>query len=147
MSTSHQLHLIVFFVDILSVDGDWKIGDWGTAKMDKPASQKGTLDRGTKDYCAPEASNSSIYGKFSDIYSYAVVFYEMLVGECPCEANTACRKGNPEWYKQPVFEHPVFGQALREFLEKLLAYDYEQRASAEEALLELDSIIELVEGM
>ncbi len=60
----------------VSQDGDYKLGDFGSAKiMEKTSS--GTK-AGTYNYMAPEVYNNEPYGSSADLYSLGLVMYWML---------------------------------------------------------------------
>ncbi len=63
--------------------------DFGVAKIFEGAQLTGTgMTIGTPDYMSPEQSSGGQVGAAADLYSLAVVLYEMLVGELPFTADT-----------------------------------------------------------
>ena len=82
----------VFHCDLKSsnilVDSNWniKICDFGLStvksKLDRKKHKKeGRI--GTPHWMAPEIMRSEKYDEFSDIYSYGMILWEMVVGEVP----------------------------------------------------------------
>ena len=76
---------------LITADGDPMLTDFGIAKMleaPEGATLTGTgVGIGTPEYMAPEQWTGQA-GPSSDIYSLGVVFYEMLTGRKPYEADT-----------------------------------------------------------
>ena len=60
----------------VSQDGDYKLGDFGIAKVSEHTS--GGTKIGTYNYMAPEVYNNAPYGHASDIYSLGLVLYWLL---------------------------------------------------------------------
>ena len=82
----------VFHRDLKSsnilVDSNWniKICDFGlstvNSKLDRKKHKKeGRI--GTPHWMAPEIMRSEIYDEYSDIYSYGMILWEMVMGEVP----------------------------------------------------------------
>ncbi len=63
--------------------------DFGVAKIFEGAQLTGTgMTIGTPDYMSPEQSSGAPVSASADLYSLAIVLYEMLVGELPFTADT-----------------------------------------------------------
>ena len=60
----------------VSLDGDYKLGDFGIAKTVEKTS--GGTKIGTYNYMAPEVYNNQPYGSSADIYSLGLVLYWLL---------------------------------------------------------------------
>ena len=77
------VHLDIKPENILFIDGEPKLTDWGTAKS--LLYEKVTRSRFTPEYAAPEQLDPT-YGepdRRTDTYQLGVVVYEMLVGKLP----------------------------------------------------------------
>jgi serine/threonine protein kinase len=77
---------------LINQDGEPMLSDFGVAKMMDVKNKKdltGTsVGIGTPHYMAPEQGRGQEVGPKSDIYSLGVVFYEMVTGRKPYEADT-----------------------------------------------------------
>ena len=58
-----------------------KIGDWGSARATLSGSRTMTRGVGTACWLAPEVINNARSSKYSDVYSYAIVLWEMATRE------------------------------------------------------------------
>ncbi|MEM5314914.1 serine/threonine-protein kinase [Paraburkholderia sp. JHI869] len=68
---------------LISSRGDCKVADFGIAQLDTSTlTQTGTL-LGTPSYMSPEQFTGDAVDARSDLFSAAVVLYEMLTGACP----------------------------------------------------------------
>jgi len=75
---------------LLREDGTPVLADFGLARMLGSLhrmTQRGTV-MGTPEYMSPEQASDEPMGPASDIYSFAVVAYEMLTGRVPFQADT-----------------------------------------------------------
>ena len=75
---------------LLRADGSPVLGDFGLAKMVGALGRltgSGTV-MGTPEYMSPEQAADEPVGTASDLYSFAVVAYEMLTGRVPFHADT-----------------------------------------------------------
>lgn len=75
---------------MLLKDGTIKVTDFGIARFSRNETQTMT-DRaiGSVHYISPEQAKGSIIDEKADIYSVGVMFYEMLTGSLPFEADNA----------------------------------------------------------
>ena len=76
---------------MLRKDGSVALIDFGlakTAKLESEITVKGEIF-GTPYYMSPEQGHGNPVDERSDIYSLGVIFYEMLTGEKPYQADTA----------------------------------------------------------
>jgi serine/threonine protein kinase len=80
--------------DVENLERSWawhvKITDFGLSKLKEAGSQYSTLDVGTRAFMAPEVFNvednkDKNYTKAADVYSYAMIFFEVLTGKLPFE--------------------------------------------------------------
>lgn len=95
-----------------------KVGDYGLSKFISASRRSGqTQSVGTVHYMAPEISTGN-YGKSVDIYSTAVMAYEMLTGDVPFDGETAGEvlmkhlTAEPNLSRIDVKYRPVFAKAL-----------------------------------
>jgi len=65
---------------LISHEGHVKLSDFGMASLGKDRSVEETGARGTVGYFSPEQILGNEPGKYSDIFSLGVTFYEMLTG-------------------------------------------------------------------
>ncbi|HKB19227.1 MAG TPA: HD domain-containing phosphohydrolase [Candidatus Dormibacteraeota bacterium] len=75
---------------LLHSNGTPALGDFGLAKMlgsQRRLTGSGTV-MGTPEYMSPEQAADEPLGPASDLYSLAIVAYEMLTGRVPFEAST-----------------------------------------------------------
>src|SRR5439155_1333865 len=75
---------------LLHKDGTPVLADFGLARMAgsmRRLTSSGTV-MGTPEYMSPEQAADETIGPASDIYSFAVVAYEMLTGRVPFGADT-----------------------------------------------------------
>ena len=117
MSDSHQLqHLDIKPENLLMVSGHVKVADFGLIKDLQNASQ--SLMQGmTPAYAAPELFDGRP-GKFSDQYSLAIVYQEMLTGIRPFPGNTPAQlaaqhmHGKPDLRSLPQSDAGIIAKAL-----------------------------------
>jgi len=90
---------------VLASTDDIKLMDFGIARLRDPGrtnlTRAGTM-MGTPDYMAPEQIEGEEVTDKTDIYSFGVVFYEMLTGEAPFRANTHTAVLTKQLREQPV---------------------------------------------
>ncbi|VVC44331.1 Protein kinase, ATP binding site,AGC-kinase, C-terminal,Protein kinase domain,Serine/threonine-protein [Cinara cedri] len=70
---------------LLDTDGYVKITDFGTCKKGVGFGDRTATFCGTAKYLAPEIITETSYTRSVDWWSFGIVIYEMLVGECPFE--------------------------------------------------------------
>lgn len=109
-------------------DGTAILADFGIAKATESTSKMtatGTVI-GTPHYMSPEQAQGQEVGSYSDFYSLGVVFYEMLTGKVPYDADSTIAI---------VFKHitepvpPLVGAQVKyqPLLDTLLAKDHKDR--------------------
>ena len=133
----------------ISENGDYKLGDFGIAKM-KEQTSSGTAKIGTYDYMAPEVYNSEEYGSTVDIYSLGMVLYWLLnekrapflaqKGEYPTQKEK--EEARKRRFQGEPLPAPAHGsEELKQIVLKACAYDPKDRyQSAAEMLSALESL-------
>ncbi|XP_020219110.1 integrin-linked protein kinase 1 [Cajanus cajan] len=124
-----------------------KVGDFGLSKLIKVQSShdvyKMTGETGSYRYMAPEVFKHRRYDKKVDVFSFAMILYEMLEGEPPFS--------NYEPYDgakyvaeghRPSFRAKGYVSDLRELTEQCWAADINQRPSFIEILKRLEKVKE-----
>lgn len=85
-------HLLLYFYSaniLLTSDLDAKITDFGTARIvpkDKRRMMTGGV--GTLEFMAPEVMSHDLYTKKADVYSFAIVLWQMIARKDPYERIT-----------------------------------------------------------
>jgi serine/threonine-protein kinase len=116
---------------LISEDGRVKVGDFGIAKAAESAdlTQEGSFI-GTAKYLAPEQVEGAAVDGRTDLYSLGVVFYEMLCGRVPFEADSSSATALARLHQDPTRPHdvrPGIPRELEAICLKLLARRPEQR--------------------
>ncbi|GKV22380.1 hypothetical protein SLEP1_g32260 [Rubroshorea leprosula] len=124
-----------------------KVGDFGLSKLIKVQNShdvyKLTGETGSYRYMAPEVFKHRRYDKKVDVFSFAMILYEMLEGEPPFssyepyEAAKYVADGH-----RPIFRTKSCLPELRDLTEKCWAADMNQRPSFLEILKKLEKIKE-----
>ena len=132
----------------VSKDGDFKLGDFGIAKVAEYNTVGNRI--GTFHYMAPEVFNCEPYGHSADIYSLGLVMYWMLnerrVPFVPLPPQTPTVKEMEDALMLRVggkpLPPPAHGSpALKKIVLKACAFELKDRyASAEELLADLSSL-------
>ena len=99
-------------------NGIVKIGDVGLSKrLDTDRRRQNTQSVGTVYYMAPEVANGQ-YGPEVDVYSLAVMLYEMLTGRLPFNGETTAEilmkhlTAQPDLSRIPSSLRPILARAL-----------------------------------
>ncbi|XP_075485224.1 serine/threonine-protein kinase VIK-like isoform X1 [Primulina tabacum] len=126
-----------------------KVGDFGLSKLIRVQHAhdvyKMTGETGSYRYMAPEVFKHRKYDKKVDVFSFAMILYEMLEGEPPLshyepyEAARYVADGH-----RPHFRAKGFIPELRELTEQCWAADMNQRPSFLEILKRLEKIKEIL---
>ncbi|XP_047958820.1 integrin-linked protein kinase 1-like isoform X1 [Salvia hispanica] len=124
-----------------------KVGDFGLSKLIKVQHShdvyKLTGETGSYRYMAPEVFKHRKYDKKVDVYSFAMILYEMLEGEPPMaayepyEAARYVSEGH-----RPLFKAKGYTSELRELTEQCWAPDMNHRPPFLEILKRLEKIKE-----
>ncbi|EXC20020.1 Dual specificity protein kinase splA [Morus notabilis] len=124
-----------------------KVGDFGLSKLIKVQNShdvyKMTGETGSYRYMAPEVFKHRKYDKKVDVFSFAMILYEMLEGDPPLanyepyEAAKYVAEGH-----RPSFRSKGYSHELRELTEQCWAADMNQRPPFLEILKRLEKIKE-----
>src|SRR5436305_3548170 len=117
MNSHYQIqHLDIKPQNLFLVHNHVKVGDFGLAKLLEGA--KASVTGGvTPVYAAPETFEGWV-SRFSDQYSLAIVFQELLTGQRPISGTTVRQlvvqhlQGKPDLSALPPQDRPVVGRAL-----------------------------------
>lgn len=87
---------------ILLPTGNIKVTDFGIARFSRTETKTLTENAiGSVHYISPEQAKGEFTDERADIYSLGVVFYEMLAGEVPFEADSAVSVALMQLQKEP----------------------------------------------
>ncbi|XP_027631626.1 serine/threonine-protein kinase PAK 6 isoform X2 [Tupaia chinensis] len=121
---------------LLTLDGRVKLSDFGfCAQISKDVPKRKSLV-GTPYWMAPEVISRSLYATEVDIWSLGIMVIEMVDGEppyfsdSPVQAMKRLRDSAPPRLRNSHKVSPV----LRDFLERMLVRDPQERATAQELL-------------
>ncbi|CAN4124525.1 unnamed protein product [Withania somnifera] len=122
-----------------------KVGDFGLSKLIRVQNShdvyKMTGETGSYRYMAPEVFKHRKYDKKVDVFSFAMILYEMLEGDPPLshyepyEAAKYVAEGH-----RPMFRAKGFTPELKELVEQCWAPDMNQRPSFLDILKRLEKI-------
>jgi serine/threonine-protein kinase len=114
-------------------DGGVKITDFGLAlrRVDARTLSDMGLAQGTIDYCSPEQRYGLPIDQRSDLFSLAVLAYELLTGTLPGRVYVSAQQRNPEL---PATLDPVLRQGLARDPDERYANVEEFRRDLTEAL-------------
>jgi tetratricopeptide (TPR) repeat protein len=122
-------------------NGIVKVMDFGLAKATKGTSNltQSGLIMGTPNYISPEQGKGDPIDHRSDLYSLGVVFYELLTGQLPFDADTPAALIYKHAFETPPTPR-VFNPEVPAFLEEIclnmLAKDPNERYANAKALLQ-----------
>ncbi|KAK3027397.1 hypothetical protein RJ639_040195, partial [Escallonia herrerae] len=126
-----------------------KVGDFGLSKLIRVQNShdvyKMTGETGSYRYMAPEVFKHRKYDKKVDVFSFAMILYEMLEGDPPMshyepyEAARYVAEGH-----RPFFRAKGYLPELKELTEQCWAADMNQRPSFLEILKRLEKIKDIV---
>ncbi|KAJ0447049.1 putative dual-specificity kinase TKL-Pl-5 family [Helianthus annuus] len=124
-----------------------KVGDFGLSKLIRVQNShdvyKMTGETGSYRYMAPEVFKHRKYDKKVDVYSFAMILYQMLEGDPPLsnhepyEAAKCAAEG-----LRPIFKSKYYTPELRELTEHCWDADMNKRPSFLEILKRLEKIKE-----
>lgn len=108
-------------------NGVVKVGDIGLSKFIAPSRRSAhTQSVGTVYYMAPEVAKGR-YGREVDVYSLAVIAYELLTGKVPFDGETTAEILMKHLTERPNLE--AVAPSLRPVFERALEKDPERRTS------------------
>ncbi len=127
---------------LFRANGDCVLGDFGIAKAvdsNTGATKLGT-SIGTPHYMSPEQAKGEKVDHRTDLYSLGVVFYEMLTGRLPFDADDPFSVALMQ-INDPMPPLPAQFQAFHPVIEKLMTKDREQRyGTADDFLDDLEAV-------
>ena len=134
---------------MIDKEGNAKIMDFGIARMRGSAGITGEgMMIGTPDYMSPEQVDGKEADQRSDLYALGAIFYEMVAGRAPFEADSTlglALKQKTEIPRDPRQINPNVPESLSRVILKCLEKNRDKRYSgAEEFILDLDKIEESV---
>ena len=118
---------------LISKEGKIYLTDFGLARMAQVSTTTLTSDQmiGTPQYISPEQATSSPNLDYrTDIYSFGVLIYEMVVGQVPFNADTPFAIIHDHIYTplpRPTIHNPNCPEAIEKVLLKALAKDPAER--------------------
>jgi serine/threonine-protein kinase len=140
-------------------DGTVKVLDFGLAKAFEPSAASGELSLsptmtspamtrmgvilGTAAYMSPEQARAAHVDSRSDVWSFGVVLYEMLVGRALFEGPTvsdmlaAVLRADPDWSRLPTDLSPAVERLLRRCLQRDLKRRFQHMGDVR---IELDDL-------
>nr|GMD15243.1 serine/threonine-protein kinase STY8 [Ipomoea batatas] len=126
-----------------------KVGDFGLSKLIRVQNShdvyKMTGETGSYRYMAPEVFKHRRYDKKVDVYSFAMILYEMLEGDPPLSGHQPYEAAKHAAEGQrPIFRAKGFIPELKELVEQCWAADMNQRPSFLEILKRLEKIKEIL---
>ncbi len=133
-----------------------KIVDFGIAKIVSGTGSDDTMTQmgivfGTPQYMSPEQATGMEVDARADLYSAGIIFYEMLAGKPPFEADDPVALVRMQVTQEPAPLPESLPASLRAFVERLLAKQRDERySSAGEARKALEAIrdeIAVAEGV
>ena len=121
---------------IISKDGVVKIMDFGLAFRERMRFTDPGVYIGTPGYMAPEVISKGEYSTKSDVFSFGVLMYEMLIGKNPFEGKTPFETINNILYTNPSPLHKKISIPLEisHFIQSLISKNPEKRPEFNDAL-------------
>lgn len=129
---------------LLREDGSAVLTDFGIARAgDSQRMTRTGAIIGTPHYMSPEQARGQPLDGRADLYSLGVVFYQLLVGEVPYQAEDSVAVGIMH-ITAPLPQLPSSLQALQPLVDRLLAKEPEQRfANGAAVVAALDAVATL----
>jgi len=115
---------------MLLKDGQIKVTDFGIAKAVSSSQTKSGIVLGTPNYMSPEQINGHEIDGRSDIFSLAVVFFELLTGQLPFHGKNLTNlfyQVTQVKHPSPREINPKVPRPVEQILDKALAKDPAQR--------------------
>ncbi|MBI5671552.1 MAG: serine/threonine protein kinase [Chloroflexi bacterium] len=117
------------------------LADFGLATVLGPEGRAANPGYGTLLYMAPEQLTSSQIDHRADIYSFAILMFQMFTGELPFDATTSLALKQIQW-QEDLPELTKLGEELAELLTPVL-----RRGTALDVNSRPNRVIELVEAI
>jgi Flp pilus assembly protein TadD len=129
---------------MVDVSGRCLVMDFGIARsMDASKMTRTGAVMGTPTYMSPEQAQGTLVDARSDLYALGVIFYELITGKLPFEADNPMAtlvKRIQEKPRPPVEIEPAIAAPVNEIVLKMLATAPEERyQSAGELLAAIDA--------
>ncbi|MBI2432607.1 MAG: protein kinase, partial [Candidatus Hydrogenedentes bacterium] len=124
------IHRDIKPANILTVKGDIKLTDFGIAHVSNSSLTHTGARIGTPAYMSPEQIQGITADRRSDLFSVAVVLYELLTGEKPFSGESFAAVSHNILYSHPVPPHTLnvnVGEFLSNVVLKALSKDPAQR--------------------
>ncbi|MBI5842969.1 MAG: protein kinase [Chloroflexi bacterium] len=127
---------------LISADGEMYLADFGLARIAQAGESTLSSDSimGTPQYISPEqAMGKKDLDEGTDIYSFAVMLYELVVGQVPFTADTPFSIIHDHIYKPlplPMTVNPKVPEPVQRVLLKALAKDRGDRYATVTAMLQ-----------
>jgi predicted Ser/Thr protein kinase len=115
---------------LVGIDGRPKIADFGIARLSTSNATQTGMVLGSPSYMSPEQVRGLKLDRRSDLFSAAVVFYEMITGEKPFEATDAATTMYRIAHEPPNLSDRVtelLGPRIGAVLQKALSKDPAER--------------------
>ncbi len=125
-------------------DGNAKLTDLGivTTLSSEATISNARESIGTPRYISPEQAQGDSLDERSDLYSLGIVFYEMLLGEVPYDADKPIAIALAH-INEPIPQLPMELSPYQDFIEVLLAKSKEDRFASADELIEAIELLEV----
>jgi HEAT repeat protein len=123
--------------NVVRVEENWKICDFGIARLLESGAGFTSESRGSLGYCAPEVFEGRVYAA-SDVFSFGILMCEVLTGKLPFPRENykdAVLSGGPAMSE-------ILDKALRDIVVGCLARDPANRPSIESVIDQLAQILD-----
>jgi HEAT repeat protein len=123
--------------NVVRVEENWKICDFGIARLLESGAGFTSESRGSLGYCAPEVFEGRVYAA-SDVFSFGILMCEVLTGKLPFSRENykdAVLSGGPAMSE-------ILDKALRDIVVGCLARDPANRPSIESVMDQLAQILD-----
>ena len=119
--------------NIMINDGVFKLTDFGFAKKVDDVQDLMKSQVGTPLYMSPQILMHQPYTSKCDVWSFGLIFYELLYGETPWPAQNIIELINKIIKKPVIFpRHPLVSEPAKMFIKRCLILDEKDRYGWEE---------------